>query len=98
MNDGSSIQNHSVGPLFPYVIYAKQCGEALKWGVLSPNGDEQLFIRHETAVAAAQELQRVDRKIAKIQRETGHSKHDCAVALLSKDGYVEGAISYLRTH
>lgn len=29
LNDGSSVQKHSAGGLYPYIIYAKQCGDAL---------------------------------------------------------------------
>lgn len=35
--DGSSIQRHSAGPLYPYVIAARQNGEALEWGVTGPD-------------------------------------------------------------
>lgn len=48
--DGSSIQNHSCGGLYPYVIFAKQCGDKLRYGVLAPNGDEVLLSTYEFAV------------------------------------------------
>ena len=38
LNDGSSVQKHSAGGLYPYIIYAQQCGDALKYGVLTPSG------------------------------------------------------------
>lgn len=40
LNDGSSVQKHSAGPLYPYIIYAKQCGDALRYGVMTPSGKE----------------------------------------------------------
>jgi len=40
--DGSSIQRHSAGGLYPYVIFAKQQGDALRWGYMSPDGVDHL--------------------------------------------------------
>lgn len=40
--DGSSVQKHSAGGLYPYVIYAKQQGDALRWGYIAPDGREHL--------------------------------------------------------
>lgn len=54
--DGSGIQNHNVGGLYPYVIYAKQCGDKLRFGVLSPNGDEALLSTYEFAYEVAHTL------------------------------------------
>lgn len=36
MPDGSSIQRHSAGGLYPYVVYAQQCGNAMRWGYIAP--------------------------------------------------------------
>lgn len=41
-SDGSSIQNHSAGAHYPYVI-GKQNGQELPWFVLSPNGSQSWF-------------------------------------------------------
>lgn len=49
MQDGSSVQKHSAGPLYPYVIYAKQFGDALRYGVIKPNGDEVLLTTYDSA-------------------------------------------------
>lgn len=49
MNDGSSVQKHSAGGLYPYIIYAKQCGNKLRYGVMKPNGDEVLLSTYEGA-------------------------------------------------
>ena len=50
LNDGSSVQKHSAGGLYPFIIFAKQCGDALRYGVLAPNGDEVLLTTHAFAV------------------------------------------------
>ena len=34
--DGSSIQNHSVGPLYPCIIYAQETPNGLQWGLITP--------------------------------------------------------------
>ena len=40
--DGSSVQKHSAGGLYPYVIYAKQQGDVLRWGYIAPDGSDHL--------------------------------------------------------
>jgi len=40
--DGSSVQKHSAGGLYPYVIYAKQQGDVLRWGYMAPDGSDHL--------------------------------------------------------
>ena len=40
--DGSSIQRHSAGSHYPYVV-GKQEGQDLAWFVLSPEGELQRF-------------------------------------------------------
>lgn len=49
LSDGSSIQKHSAGGIFPYIVFAKQSVDKLLWGVLSPNGDERMFCKYENA-------------------------------------------------
>ncbi len=56
LSDGSSVQKHSAGGLYPYIIYAKQHEGALLYGVLEPTGEETLFIRHDWAVNYATHL------------------------------------------
>jgi hypothetical protein len=51
--DGSSVQKHSAGGLYPYIIFAKQCGDKLRYGVIAPNGDEVLLSTHDFAVQFA---------------------------------------------
>lgn len=40
--DGSSIQRHSAGGLYPYIVYAQQKGDALRWGYIAPDGARRL--------------------------------------------------------
>lgn len=54
--DGSGIQNHSCGGLYPYIIYAKQVGPSLSWGVLRPDGSKSLHGTYDAAVAAGELL------------------------------------------
>ena len=42
--DGSSVQRHSAGPLYPYVIAARQHGSALEWGVTGPDTDGYIWV------------------------------------------------------
>lgn len=39
-NDGSSVQAHSVGGIYPFVIVAKQFGDEVRWGCLIPGDTE----------------------------------------------------------
>lgn len=40
LSDGSSVQRHSAGGLYPYVMFAQQTEGGLKWGFIHPNGLE----------------------------------------------------------
>lgn len=42
--DGSSIQRHSAGPLYPYVIAARQRGDGLEWGITGPDTDGYIWV------------------------------------------------------
>lgn len=42
LSDGSSIQKHSAGGLYPYVVYAQQQGEKMRWGYIAPDGTSRL--------------------------------------------------------
>ena len=55
MNDGSSVQRHSAGPLYPCVIYAQQIGPGVLWyGVISPEIPEGVLCGcHDAAVQYA---------------------------------------------
>ena len=52
-NDGSSIQKHSAGSHYPYVIGKTHGGEQ-PWFVQSPNGDIVRFTLGDSAVAFAE--------------------------------------------
>lgn len=58
--DGSSVQKHSAGPLYPYVIFAKQAGQVMHWGVLEPSGEESIFKSYTGAVQFAAALVALD--------------------------------------
>ncbi len=38
VSDGSSIQKHSAGATYPFVVFAKDTAAGLLWGVQAPNG------------------------------------------------------------
>lgn len=58
--DGSSVQKHSAGGLYPYVLFAKQVGEKLQYGVLSPSGREDMFVTYDTALGFGMYLKEND--------------------------------------
>jgi hypothetical protein len=37
--DGSSIQRHSAGPAYPFVVFAQEGRKSLVWGVMAPSGE-----------------------------------------------------------
>ena len=49
--DGSSVQKHSAGGIYPYVLFAQQAGEKLLYGLLSPSGHTELFETYDGALA-----------------------------------------------
>jgi hypothetical protein len=50
--DGSSIQKHSVGDVYPFIV-GKREGAELPWFVLSPEGTEAEFALGAQAFASA---------------------------------------------
>lgn len=42
LSDGSSVQKHSAGGLYPYVVFGQQQGDAMRWGYIAPNGSTHL--------------------------------------------------------
>jgi hypothetical protein len=70
LNDGSSVQAHSAGPLYPFVLFAKQCGDALRWGVITPAGQEPIFGSYDAAAGIAQRMKVAhDKRMARINLE-----------------------------
>lgn len=71
MNDGSSIQKHSAGHHFPFVVYAKQCLHKLNWGVSGMGTDSgPIFWDEETARHVAQrQYQQHVRKVDRLRAE-----------------------------
>jgi hypothetical protein len=55
-SDGSSVQKHSAGSNYPYVV-GKQEGAEQPWFVMAPNGSEARFttgkVAYDYAIAAA---------------------------------------------
>lgn len=70
MNDGSSVQKHSAGRHFPFVVYAMQGLHKLNWGVSGMGTDSgPIFYDEETARHVAQRqyqehLRKADRRAA----------------------------------
>lgn len=63
--DGSSIQRHSAGGLYPFVIQARQSGDKIEYGVIEPDGSSIWTGGYDSAVDRATELKRaLDRKAA----------------------------------
>ncbi len=54
LSDGSSVQKHSAGGLYPYVIFAKDTPHGLRYGVLCPNGHETELYPYYQAEATAE--------------------------------------------
>lgn len=36
--DGSSVQKHSAGSCYPFIVYGQETTKGLKFGIISPNG------------------------------------------------------------
>lgn len=60
LSDGSSVQKHSAGGVYPYVVFAKQCGPDLRYAVLEPCGEESYFSSYVGAVQFASALKALD--------------------------------------
>jgi hypothetical protein len=57
--DGSSVQRHSAGDLYPYVVACRQQGDSLVWFLIGPGLPDRgsaPFARSEDAVYAARRL------------------------------------------
>lgn len=53
--DGSSVQKHSAGGLYPFVLYAQETAGGLRWGFISPAGrDSAAKFTYDQVVAAAE--------------------------------------------
>lgn len=61
LSDGSSVQKHSAGPLYPCVIAMRDgiLGGKYDYGVISPRNQEPLWLStHETAVSVAETIKK----------------------------------------
>jgi len=56
--DGSSVQKHSAGGLYPFVLYAQETEDrGLAWGFISPTGfDSGPTFSYDTAVMVAEKM------------------------------------------
>lgn len=53
--DGSSVQKHSAGGLYPFVLYAQETARGLAWGFISPSGfDSTAKLTYDQVVTAAE--------------------------------------------
>lgn len=66
LSDGSSIQRHSAGGLYPYVIAARQSGSKLEYGVVTPGGQYIWTGTYDSAVDKALSLKAEVRKALKV--------------------------------
>jgi hypothetical protein len=54
--DGSGIQKHSAGGLYPFVVFAKASNSVISYGVLSPDGTKAICGTCDAAIAHAERL------------------------------------------
>lgn len=54
LSDGSSIQKHSAGGIYPCVLFAQETSEGRKFGLITPDNQAgKLYPSYEIAVKAA---------------------------------------------
>ena len=54
LNDGSSIQKHSAGGIYPCIVYSQETPEGRKFGLITPDNQEgELFFSYDHAVRMA---------------------------------------------
>jgi len=54
LNDGSSIQKHSVGGIYPCVLFAQETPVGLQYGIITPKDQKgSLYGSYDAAVNAA---------------------------------------------
>lgn len=66
--DGSSVQRHSAGPLYPAVIGVRERNEQRKWFVIYPGKDDAEHDTFDQAVAYAQRCNQ-ERTARKAERQ-----------------------------
>lgn len=68
LSDGSSVQKHSAGPLYPCVIYQQETPDGLKSGIITPGCQTgQLIGTYTEAVEAAQRYNQAAKNLASKQ-------------------------------
>lgn len=85
MNDGSSVQRHSAGDTYPFVIYAKQDGSDMNWGVVGSGYDTgAIYLSEAIARGCAQSLKRRhDQVIERMQAEQ-RKRHDPMIRMATE--------------
>jgi len=62
--DGSGIQNHSVGELYPCIIYSQETPEGRKFGLITPKDQQgSLYPNYDAAVAAGLQFNKVNNAV-----------------------------------
>lgn len=51
--DGSSVQKHSAGGIYPYIVFAKDTPRGIRYGLLCPDGWTSNLYPHAYAVRLA---------------------------------------------
>lgn len=54
MPDGSSVQKHSAGPAYPFVVYGQETPEGLRFGVIGPGHTTSPILSCEDACLVAE--------------------------------------------
>lgn len=69
--DGSSVQKHSAGGLYPFVLYAQETARGLAWGFIGPSGlDSGPTFSYDTAVLVAEKVKAArERRQAALRRD-----------------------------
>lgn len=88
--DGSSVQQHSAGGLYPFVLYARQVGDRVLWGVIQPNGTEIEAERTYPMAAALAEAMKAEYDAARqapVHRIGDPVEPEPTAAQLKNDGW-----------
>ena len=51
--DGSGVQRHSAGGIYPFIPFGKQTEHGINWGLIMPGGRELMIGSYSSAVALA---------------------------------------------
>lgn len=71
--DGSSVQRHSAGGLYPFVLFARETERGVRWGVITPGGQIDPHWSYEGAAQIAQRLKAAHEHHAPRTREPSYN-------------------------